>query len=205
VSTTASAERKKKDDYLGTLGAKRIVVVDEEAHEGGEAALRRHPPAQWKRKAWRKQTGGDGGDDAYDEWLESKMAEAQGTKARGDWHRAALEHVPDAAASPLDILAVVFGQSFTALHPNEWKALEGEQLDELERDALVLFDRDLKEFGRGDDLAQTFLAAHPRARAAIFTNAVNIGEGEVADAEKLRQEHPVIVASKARLPSLESR
>ncbi|MEN3285003.1 MAG: hypothetical protein V7607_6143 [Solirubrobacteraceae bacterium] len=204
MNTAASAERKKKDEYLRTLRATRVVVVDEEAHAGGDAALRRHPPTPWKRKAWRKETGAeDADDDAYDEWLASRIAEAEGTKVRGDWHRAALEHVPEAAASPLDILAVVFGEGYTALHPNEWNALESEQLDELERDALVLFDRDLKEFGRGDDLAQAFLADHPLARAAIFTNAVTIGEGEIADAEKLRQTHPVIVASKARLQSVD--
>lgn len=204
MSTGASSERKRRDEYLGVLGAKRIVVVDEEAHTAGETALRRHPPMPLKRAAWKKDTGADGSDDtAYEEWLSTKIAEAEGTRERGDWHRAALEHVPEAAASPLDVLAVVFGDSFAAMHPDEWNSLEAHQLAELATDALVLFDRDLKEFGRGDDLAQAFLADHPQARAAIFTNAVTIGEGEIADAESLRQAHPVIVASKARLPNVE--
>lgn len=201
---SVSAQRGKRDAYLETLKAARIVVVDDEAHTGPDTALRAHPPKHLKRNHWeRKVRAADDEDDDYKAWLDQQLADAQGTPARGKWHRTALVHQPDAAASPLDVLAVVFGEAFTALDPDEWEALDEGELKIFADDALVLFDRDLKRDTTGDELAQRFLEAHPDARVAIFTSKVDIGEEEIADAEKLRQTHPVVVASKQHLPNID--
>jgi hypothetical protein len=201
VTTAANIQRAKSATYLEGLGVTRIVVVDDEAHDYRAATIFAHPPPALKKNTYKKHPDFTD-DDGWEAWVTGRLEEAavDGNPEVGAWHRAALGYKPEMAASPLDILAVVFGEAYVALHPGEWQALDETALDEYACDALVLFDRELKAYGQGGDLAQTFLEGYPHARVAIFTSTVTIGAQEIETAIDMAKDHPVLVASKAHLP-----
>lgn len=193
-------QRDKAPGYLNELGAARLVVVDDEAHEYSSATIRAHPPEPLKLRTYKKHAD-FAGEEGWHGWFARQLEQLQGEGdvRLGDWQRTALHQHPEMASSPLDILALVFGDAYVPLNPVQWQALDATVLAEYAADALVLFDRDLKTDRTGDDLAQTFLEAHPTARVAIFTTTVQIGAAEIESAQQMAQEHPVLVASKAHL------
>ena len=194
-------ERQRKDGYLATLGVKRIVVVDDQAHDYRAATIRSHAPEPLKRRVFKKTEDHETlGDDGYEDWVDRRLAE-QDRPTAGGWHRRALDQHPDQAGGALDILSIVFGEQYVPLDPSQWESLAPEALTEMAEDALVLFDRNLGASVSGDDLARTYRDKFPDAPAAILTSLVKIGAEEIEDIRASAGQ--VLVASKEHLNAVD--
>jgi hypothetical protein len=179
--SSLTSYRSRANTLLGHLGVTRIVVIDDEAHRWRLTTIGASPPKELSAPTYRE-AGGDDDFDSIQKWREEVLEEeaAQDPAKVARWHQSALKKHPNMALSELDRLVVVFEDQLVLLTPNEWERLNSEELDDLSRDSLFLFDRELGAFGKkGEQLLSEFETKYSDAKSGIFTSQADPGQDEL--------------------------